>query len=224
MKLDPARALVALVLSCAVISTFISSVAAQGTTVSTNRTVQSETPLLGFSRAATIARERELEARFDSLLRRENLREWMRRMSARPHHVGSPFGRENAEFIAAQFRSWGYETNIEEFQVLFPTPRTRLLEMTAPEPFTARLTEPPVTGDATSSQTTEGLPIYNAYSRDGDVTGQLVYVNYGLPRDYDQLAERGIDVRGKIVIARYGGSWRGIKPKVAAERGAIGCL
>jgi len=224
MKLDPARALVALVLSCAVISTFISSVAAQGTTVSTNRTVQSETPLLGFSRAATNARERELEARFDSLLRRENLREWMRRMSARPHHVGSPFGRENAEFIAGQFRSWGYETNIEEFQVLFPTPRTRLLEMTAPEPFTARLTEPPVTGDATSSQTTEGLPIYNAYSRDGDVTGQLVYVNYGLPRDYDQLAERGIDVRGKIVIARYGGSWRGIKPKVAAERGAIGCL
>ena len=179
--------------------------------------------LLGFGNAGA-DKERELETRFDSLLKRENLREWMKRLSARPHHLGSAYGHENAEFIASQFRSWGYETEIERFDVLFPTPKTRLLEMVAPLKFTAKLAEPPVDSDPTSNQTAEQLPVYNAYSIDGDVTGQLVYVNYGIPRDYDALAERGVDVKGKIVIARYGGSWRGIKPKVAAEHGATGCL
>ncbi|MDT5060782.1 MAG: hypothetical protein QOH63_1241 [Acidobacteriota bacterium] len=179
--------------------------------------------LLGFTSEGA-DRQRELETRFDSLLKRENLREWMKRLSARPHHLGSAYDHENAEFIASQFRSWGYDTEIERFDVLFPTPKTRLLEMIAPDKFTAKLAEPPLDADPTSSQTNEQLPIYNAYSIDGDVTGQLVYVNYGIPRDYDALAERGIDVKGKIAIARYGGSWRGIKPKVAAEHGAIGCL
>ena len=180
-------------------------------------------PLLGFTREGS-DRERALEARFDSLLNKDDLREWMKRLSARPHHLGSAYDRENAEFIASQFRSFGFETEIETFDVLFPTPKTRLLEMTAPEKFTATLAEPTLAEDPTSSQTAEQLPVYNAYSIDGDVTGQLVYVNYGVPKDYDALAERGIDVKGKIVIARYGGSWRGIKPKVAAEHGAIGCL
>ncbi|HVG35995.1 MAG TPA: M28 family metallopeptidase [Pyrinomonadaceae bacterium] len=180
-------------------------------------------PLLGFTRE-TSDRERALETRFDAALRKENLREWMKRLTARPHHVGSAYGKENAEFIAAQFRSWGYETQIEEFNVLFPTPKTRVLEMVSPERFTAKLAEPSLAEDATSNQTAEQLPIYNSYSIDGDVTGQLVYVNYGVPKDYEALAERGIDVKGKIAIARYGGSWRGIKPKVAAEHGAVGCL
>jgi N-acetylated-alpha-linked acidic dipeptidase len=180
-------------------------------------------PLLGFSSEGA-DRQRSLETRFDSLLKRENLREWMKRLSARPHHLGSAYGKENADFIASQFRSWGYETEIEQFDVLFPVPKTRLLEMTAPEKFKARLAEPALTEDSTTSQTSEQLPVYNAYSIDGDVTAQLIYVNYGIPKDYDTLAERGIDVKGKIVIARYGGSWRGIKPKVAAEHGAIGCL
>jgi N-acetylated-alpha-linked acidic dipeptidase len=182
-----------------------------------------ERPLLGFERGRA-AEERALEARFDAALRRDDLREWMKRLSARPHQVGSPYGKENASFIAAQFRSWGYETEIEQFDVLFPTPKTRLLELVQPEKFTARLSEPALAEDPTSGQTAEQLPIYNAYSVDGDVTGQLVYVNYGVPKDYETLAERGIDVKGKIVIARYGGSWRGIKPKVAAEHGAIGCV
>lgn len=169
-------------------------------------------------------RQRALEARFDALLRPENLREWMKRLSARPHHVGSEYGRQNAEFMAGLFRSWGYEVELERFDVLFPTPRERLLEMTAPERFRARLGEPPLKEDSTSNQTAEQLPTYNAYSIDGDVTGQLVYVNYGVPKDYEELERRGVDVRGRIVLARYGGSWRGIKPKVAAERGAVGCL
>ncbi|HMF57942.1 MAG TPA: M28 family metallopeptidase [Pyrinomonadaceae bacterium] len=187
------------------------------------QTTSNSSPLQGFSREGSDS-ERALEARFDASLRRENLREWMRRLSARPHHLGSAYDHDNAQFIADQFRSWGYETSIEEFRVLFPTPKTRLLEMVSPERYTARLAEPALAEDATSNQTAEQLPTYNAYSVDGDVTGQLVYVNYGVPRDYEELERRGVDVRGKIVIARYGGSWRGIKPKVAAEHGAIGCI
>ena len=180
-------------------------------------------PMSGFSDARA-GRQRALEARYDALLRKENLREWMRRLSARPHHVGSAHGRDNAEFMAGLFRSWGYDAQIETFDVLFPVPKVRVLELTAPERYTARLSEPPLKEDATSGQTSEQLPVYNAYSVDGDVTGQLVYVNYGVPRDYEELERRGVDVKGKIVLARYGGSWRGIKPKVAAERGALGCL
>ncbi|MBK8150082.1 MAG: M28 family metallopeptidase [Acidobacteria bacterium] len=179
--------------------------------------------LMGFSPGSS-SKQSELEKKFDQSLKRENLREWMKFLSARPHHVGSPKGKENAEFMLKLFQSWGYDAKIERFDVLFPTPKTRLLEMTLPEKFTAKLDEPLVAGDATSGQKDEQLPSYNAFSIDGDVTAPLVYVNYGIPRDYDELERRGIDVRGKIVIARYGGSWRGIKPKVAAERGAIGCL
>ncbi|MEO8074253.1 MAG: M28 family metallopeptidase, partial [Acidobacteriota bacterium] len=187
------------------------------------QTMPNDKVLMGFS-AENSAKQKALEAKFDSYLKAENLRTWMKRLSARPHHVGSPYDKENAEFIAAQFKSWGFDTKIEQFDVLFPTPKTRLLEMTAPEKFTAKLEEPELKEDATSNQKSEQLPTYNAYSADGDVTGDLVFVNYGVPADYEELARRGIDVKGKIVIAKYGGSWRGIKPKVAAENGAIGCL
>lgn len=180
-------------------------------------------PLMGFSRENS-EKQRALETRFDAALRKENLREWMKRLSARPHNLGSPYDKDNAEFMAGLFRSWGYDTKIEEFKVLFPTPKTRVLELTAPEKFTAKLNEPELKQDATSGQTGEQLPTYNAYSIDGDVTAPLVYVNYGVPADYETLAEHGIDVKGKIAIARYGGSWRGIKPKVAAEHGAVGCI
>lgn len=179
--------------------------------------------LLGFDPAAAL-KQRDLETQFDGLLRRENLRDWMKRLSAHPHHLGSAFDKANADFIASLLTSWGYDTQIETFQVLFPTPRTRLLEMTAPTRFTASLREPPVEQDPTSVLVEEQLPTYNAYSADGDVAAQLVYVNYGTPMDYEVLKQNGLDVGGKIVIARYGGCWRGIKPKVAAEHGALGCI
>ncbi|HEX8638941.1 MAG TPA: M28 family peptidase, partial [Pyrinomonadaceae bacterium] len=187
------------------------------------QSMPNEKVLMGFSVDGS-TRQKSLEAKFDASLKRENLREWMRRLSARPHHVGSPYGRQNAEFMLGLFKSWGFDAEIEQFDVLFPTPKTRILEMISPERFTARLEEPALKEDATSNQKSEQLPTYNAFSIDGDVTGDVVYVNYGVPADYEELEKRGIDVRGKIALARYGGSWRGIKPKVAAERGAIACL
>ena len=186
-------------------------------------TVRADPSLLGFTDESARA-ERALEQRFDSGLHAADLREWMRRLSARPHHVGSPYDKDNAEFIASLFRSWGYDTAIEQFSVLFPTPKTRVLEMVEPTRYQALLSEPALKEDATSGQSAEQLPVYNAYSIDGDVTAPLVYVNYGVPRDYEELERLGVDVKGKIAIARYGGSWRGIKPKVAAEHGAVGCL
>jgi N-acetylated-alpha-linked acidic dipeptidase len=148
----------------------------------------------------------------------------MQRLSARPHFVGSPYNKDNAEWMLAKFKEWGWDAHIEQYDVLFPTPKERLLEMTAPTRFKAALEEPAVAVDPTSSQKSEQLPTYNAYSIDGDVTGPLVYVNYGRPEDYEELEAAGVSVEGAIVIARYGGSFRGTKPKIAAEHGAIGCL
>jgi N-acetylated-alpha-linked acidic dipeptidase len=168
--------------------------------------------------------QRDWENKFRAIPNPDNLREYMRRLSARPHHVGSAYDQENAEWILARFKEWGLDAHIETFHVLFPTPKVRLLEMTEPIKFTAKLDEPALAGDPTSSQKAEQLPTYNAYSIDGDVTGPLVYVNYGLPKDYEQLERLGVSVKGAIVIAKYGNSWRGVKPKVAAEHGAVGCL
>ncbi|MGZ3564781.1 MAG: transferrin receptor-like dimerization domain-containing protein [Gemmatimonadaceae bacterium] len=152
------------------------------------------------------------------------MKEAMRRLSARPHHVGSPYDKDNAEWILSQFKSYGWDAHVENFDVLFPTPVDRVVELVAPTTFKASLQETALPGDPTSNQQSEQLPSYNAYSIDGDVTGPLVFVNYGIPADYEELAQRGISVKGAIVIAKYGGSWRGIKPKVAAEHGAVGCL
>jgi N-acetylated-alpha-linked acidic dipeptidase len=182
-----------------------------------------DTPIRGFF-PQSVQAERDLEARFKAMPDPGRMREAMRRLSARPHHVGSPYDKENAEWILDQFKSYGWDAHIENFDVLFPTPVERVVELVAPTTFKASLQETPVAGDPTSSQQAEQLPSYNAYSVDGDVTGPLVFVNYGVPADYDDLAQRGISVKGAIVIAKYGGSWRGIKPKVAAEHGAIGCL
>jgi N-acetylated-alpha-linked acidic dipeptidase len=179
-------------------------------------------PLSGETTAGRPASE--WEAKFLASPSPENMREAMRRLSARPHHVGSPYGRENAEWILARFREWGWDAQIETFDVLFPTPKERLVEMIEPTRFRLALEEPALAVDPTSGQKKEQLPTYNAYSTDGDVTGPLVYVNYGLPEDYDELDRLGVSVKGAVVLARYGHSWRGIKPKVAAEHGAIGCL
>ena len=170
-------------------------------------------PLYGFT-AASSGAERDWENKFRAIPDPKILRDTMQRLSARPHHVGSPYDKQNAEWILSQFKSWGLNAEIETFDVLFPTPKERILELVAPTHYTAKLQEPPVAADPTSSQQSEQLPTYNAYSIDGDVTAPLVYVNYGLPRDYEALDRLGVSVKGAIVIARYGNSWRGLNPKL----------
>jgi N-acetylated-alpha-linked acidic dipeptidase len=182
-----------------------------------------ETALVGYSPRSS-ATERDWETKFRAIPDPANLKEYMRRLSARPHHVGSPYDKDNAEWILARFKEWGLDAHIETFDVLFPTPKIRVLEMLEPSKFTAKLEEPAIAVDPTSNQKSEQLPTYNAYSADGDVKADLVFVNYGLPEDYEKLDRLGISVKGKIVIAKYLHSWRGVKPKVAAEHGAIGCL
>jgi N-acetylated-alpha-linked acidic dipeptidase len=186
---------------------------------------KAESPKLldGYSRAASDA-EQTWEEKFRAMPAPDNVRENMRRLSARPHNVGSPYDKENAEWMLSKFKEWGWDAEIENFYVLFPTPKERLVELVGPTKFTASLKEPVVPEDPTSNQTAEQLPTYNAYSGDGDVTGPLVYVNYGTREDYEELDRLGISVKGAIVIARYGAAWRGIKPKVAAEHGALGCI
>ncbi len=179
--------------------------------------------MLGYT-AQTSATEREWEKKFQDGIVPNNIRENMRRLSARPHHVGSPYDKDNAEWILARFKEWGFDAKIESFDVLFPTPKERIVELVAPTQFRAKLQEPALAIDPTSNQTAEQLPTYNAYSIDGDVTAPLVYVNYGNREDYEELDRMGVSVKGAIVIARYGEGWRGIKPKVAGEHGAIGCI
>jgi N-acetylated-alpha-linked acidic dipeptidase len=163
--------------------------------------------------ATVAAQSPGTDVTFRGLIDAKNIGEYMRVMAARPHHLGSPYGKQTADWILARFKEWGWEATIESYDVLFPTPKERVLELLGPTPFKATLQEPPLAVDPTSSQQSEQLPSFNAYSVDGDVTGPLVYVNYGRPSDYEELARRGISVKGAIVIARYGQSWRGIKPR-----------
>ncbi|KRE86888.1 folate hydrolase [Rhodanobacter sp. Soil772] len=179
-------------------------------------------PMFGFSTAAATTQQ-DLERRFDAQLDPAELRSWLKQMSSQPNQVGSPHDRANAEFMLAKFREWGWDAHIETFNVLYPTPKKVALELLGPKPYTAVLKEPAIPGDATSTAT-GALPPYNVYGADGDVSASLVYANYGMPDDYKELARRGIDVRGKIVLTRYGGGWRGLKPKLAQEHGAVGCL
>ena len=181
-------------------------------------------PLLSGYTKQSSAMERSWEKKFQDGIVAENLRASMQRLTARPHHVGSPYDKENADWILSQFQQWGFDAHLETFQVLFPTPKERIVELVEPTKFRAKLQEPALAVDPTSGQTAEQLPTYNAYSIDGDVTAPLVYVNYGNREDYEQLDRLGISVRGAIVMARYGEGWRGVKPKVAAEHGAVGCI
>lgn len=168
--------------------------------------------------------EAALARALDASVQPSDLKAWMRLMAAEPNHVGSPHDKANAEWELAQFKAFGWDAHIETFEVLYPTPISESLELVAPTPFKATLTEPPIPGDTTSRATQPSLPAYVAYQGDGDVTAPLVYVNYGMPDDYKALERLGIDVKGKIVIVRYGQGWRGLKPKLAQDHGAVGCI
>ena len=214
--MKPLRSLVSFLL----VFTFIVSAAGQNADQANN---SGQKWLLGYT-AASATPERELEKKFQDAIVAANIKEDMRRLSARPHNVGSPYDKGNADWMLARFKEWGFDAKIETFDVLFPTPKERIVELVAPTKFRAKLQEPVLTVDTTSNQTAEQLTTYNAYSIDGDVTAPLVYVNYGNREDYEELDRLGVSVKGAIVISRYGSGWRGIKPKVAAEHGAVGCI
>ena len=179
-------------------------------------------PIRGFT-AGDLLSERDRETRAKTVPDPERIRGYAKRMSAEPHHAGSPASRQVAEYIAGLLKEWGLDVRIEEYEALLPYPTARTLEMVKPTRVVAQLREPVVAADPDSGDRNQ-LPTYNAYSASGDVTAPLVYVNYGVPEDYEYLAKQGIDVKGKVVIARYGRSWRGVKPKLAQEHGAVGCL
>ena len=210
-------------LTCYVLLLTFTQFAVAQTSTEAAPATSASTQLLGYG-AQTSATERGWEKKFQDGIVPANVRENMRRLSARPHHVGSPYDKDNAEWMLARFKEWGFDAHIETFNVLFPTPKERVLELVSPTQFRAKLQEPALAIDPTSNQTSEQLPTYNAYSIDGDVTAPLVYVNHGNRDDYEQLDRLGVSVKGAIVIARYGEGWRGIKPKVAGEHGAIGCI
>ena len=176
--------------------------------------------ILGFKNSD---KELKTEKIFDAQLNAKRVGENIKLLSSVPHHVGSAGGKFVSDQIVKVFKDAGWDTKTEVYQLMFPMPITRQLEMSGATNYKAKLKETPLKEDATSGQTDQ-LPTYNCWSADGDVNAQLVFVNYGLPEDYETLAKYGIDVKGKIVIAKYGRSWRGIKPKVAQEHGAIGCL
>ena len=207
---------------CCFLFAIVPVVAAQSTPKA-DATTAATAHLTGYS-SDTLSVEHSWEKKFQEGVMPANIRENMRRLSARPHHVGSPYDKDNAEWILAKMKEWGFDARIETFNVLFPTPKERVVELLEPTKFTAKLQEPELAFDPTSNQTAEQLPTYNAYSADGDVTAPLIYVNYGDREDYEQLDRLGISAKGAIVIARYGEGWRGTKPKVAAEHGAIGCI
>src|SRR5579863_3996025 len=161
-----------------------------------------QTPIRGYP-AEQWKTEHDLEQQARALPSAERIRIYMERMSAKPHHAGSAGGKAVAEYAAALLKEWGLDTHVEIFEPLLPYPTSRLLEMTAPVRFRAQLNEPAIPEDPDTSEAGQ-LPTFNAFSASGDVTAPLIYVNFGIPEDYETLRQLGLDVRGKIVIARYG--------------------
>lgn len=179
---------------------------------------------LALATGSLAADTKPLEARFDAQISAMDQLDWLKVMTAEPNQVGSPHDKANAEASLAKFKAWGWDAHIETFDVLYPTPVSTTVELIAPDRISLGGQEPAIAEDDTSGNTKGALPPYVAYQGDGDVTADLVYVNYGMPDDYEALARRGIDVKGKIVLARYGGGWRGLKPKLAQDHGAVGCI
>lgn len=185
-------------------------------------TTLSQSHITGFFKG-NVNKQTTLEKQFDSNIDTGRIDAMIKYLSSEPHNLSSARDKSNAEYILNQFKSYGWDAAIETFYVLYPTPKTRKLELISPTKYNAVLKEPAIPEDPTSGEKTQ-LPPVNVYGADGDVTGDLVFVNYGIPSDYEVLKKMGIDVKGKIVIAKYGHSWRGTKPKVAQEHGAIGCI
>ena len=170
-----------------------------------------------------VASESKLEQEAQSIPDRLGRRKYHDFIASEPHNAGSARSKAVAQYLASTLREWGLDAYVEQFEALMPFPTVRQVEVLGPKRYVAVLKEPVVPQDPHSDDAHQ-LPTYNAYSATGDVAADVVYANFGVPDDYEWLAKQGISVRGKIVITRYGKSWRGIKAKVAAEHGAVACL
>ncbi len=217
------RRLAVLSLLAALTPTLAQQATTTGTFAQQQATLAQQATLPGFTPADSTT-ERTWEGKFLAIPDSKRIVDNMHVLAAHPHHVGSAAQKANADWLVAHYNSWGWDAKIEQFDVLYPTPKTRVLELTGPKPYKARLEEPVVAEDPYTADPSPRIPPYNIYAADGDVTAPLIYVNYGNKADYEELARNGVSVQGAVVIARYGGGWRGLKPKLAAMHGAVGCL
>jgi N-acetylated-alpha-linked acidic dipeptidase len=170
------------------------------------------------------ARQRRLEEQFNAVPSAASARAHLKLLTAEPHVAGTREDYATALYVRDQLRSYGLTADLEEYQVLLPYPKQpSIVELLAPRRARLKVQEPALSLDPTSSSR-KIIPLFNGYSAAGDVSAQLVYVNYGLPNDYEALKKVGVDVRGRIAIARYGSSFRGVKAKVAEQHGAVGLI
>jgi N-acetylated-alpha-linked acidic dipeptidase len=185
--------------------------------------VLSQASIDGFS-SDRAAAEQRWEEQFRALPNPKTAREHLRRLTIEPHIAGTKEDYATAVYVRDQLRSYGLSAELKEYEVWLNYPNTAsILELITTKRQRLSTREAIVPGDPTSSNP-KITPIFNGYSASGDVTAPVVYANYGLPGDYDELKKAGVDVKGKIVIVRYGNSFRGVKAKVAEDHGAIGCI
>ena len=202
---------------------WVSALAAWSIALGGSALAAQEANLAGYTRQAA-ARQRALEAQILGRPNAERMNAYHLVLTAEPHHAGTEANIRLADWYAQRLKEFGFgSVGLFRYEVLVPRPLERRVSLLKPQRYELRLEEPPNPLDPDTKKPGV-LPPYNAYAADGDVTAEVVYVNYGMPADYRVLDSLGISVAGKIVIARYGGGWRGIKPKVAAEHGAVGCI
>ncbi|HEU4714528.1 MAG TPA: M28 family metallopeptidase [Pyrinomonadaceae bacterium] len=182
-----------------------------------------QTTIDGFNDQRAVA-QRRWEERFRAVPTPNSAREHLRILTREPHIAGTKADYDTAIYVRDQLRSYGIPAELKEYDVWLNYPNApSIVELVTARRQRLNINEPVVPGDPTSSHPNI-TPLFNGYSASGDVTAPVVYANYGLPNDYDDLKKAGVDVKGKIVIVRYGNSFRGVKAKVAEDQGAIGCI
>jgi N-acetylated-alpha-linked acidic dipeptidase len=183
----------------------------------------SQSVLDGFTAERALA-QRRWEEKFRAVPASASAREHLRQLTREPHIAGTKEDYATAIYVRDQLRSYGLAADLKEYDVWLNYPNSpSVVELITTRRQKLNIHEAVVPGDPTSSHP-KISPLFNGYSASGDVTAPVVYVNYGLPGDYEDLKKAGVDVKGKIVIVRYGNSFRGVKAKVAEDRGAIGCI
>ncbi|HWQ02884.1 MAG TPA: M28 family metallopeptidase, partial [Candidatus Nitrosotenuis sp.] len=170
-----------------------------------------------------VAAQRALEEILQRIPSAESAENHLRFLTSEPHMAGTEGSRRVAEYIRDKFRSYGLDVELKTYRVWLPQPKEVSLELIAPERKNLGTQEEPLDGDKDTSHP-EIVRGFNGYSASGEVKAPVVYVNYGLPEDYKRLRELGVNPEGKIALARYGRSFRGVKARVAEENKAVGLI